>query len=256
MRAGLLRRLAGTFIRGPEPVTDQDWQRVLAALPWAAGLEPDRRERLRRLTTRFLADKAITAVGGLELDAHRRRLLAAMCCLPVLEYGYRGLSGWVELIVYPDTFRAHRSHYDERSGVLVEGEEELAGEAWDRGPVILSWGDIEADLAEPDAGYAVAVHEIAHKLDLLDGLFDGTPPLPSAWHRDWARDFQRAYDALCADLDTGREPAIDEYAASAPEEFFAVCSEYHFSAPDVLAAAMPDVAMHLSRFYGRSPMAS
>ncbi|WP_334131235.1 zinc-dependent peptidase, partial [Silanimonas lenta] len=40
-----------------------------------------------------------------------------------------------------------------------------------------------------------------------------------------------------------------------PEEFFAVCSEYHFTAPDLLREAFPAVAAHLERFYGPSPMA-
>ena len=56
-------------------------------------------------------------------------------------------------------------------------------------------------------------------------------------------------------LDAGADVDIDAYAAEAPEEFFAVCSEYHFSAPAVLRAALPTVAAHLERFYGRSPFA-
>ena len=48
------------------------------------------------------------------------------------------------------------------------------------------------------AGFCVAVHEMAHKLDVLDGELDGTPPLPDAWHGRWARDFQRAYDDFIA----------------------------------------------------------
>ena len=113
---------------------------------------------------------------------------------------------------------------------------------------------MQADIAEPDAGFCVAVHEMAHKLDALDGELDGTPLLPARWQREWARDFQRAYDRFCADVDAGRETAIDPYAAEAPEEFFAVASEYHFSAPALLAEAMPTVAVHLTRFYGPSPL--
>ncbi len=249
----LLQRLRRAFVPGPVHLDEAEWSRVVARVPWVAALDPARRERLRTLVGRFLRDKAIVPVGDFAIDAHQAQVLAALCCLPVLEFGYGGLAGWSELILYPDTFRAHRSHFDEHTGVLTEGEEELAGEAWDRGPVILSWGDIEADLAEPDAGFNVAAHEIAHKLDVLDGVMDGTPPLPRDWQRAWARDFQAAYDALCEDLDQGREPAIDAYAASAPEEFFAVCTEYHFSAPQALADAMPAVAAHLERFYGPSP---
>ena len=91
-------------------------------------------------------------------------------------------------------------------------------------------------------------------LDVLDGELDGTPPLPSRWQRAWARDFQRAYDAFCAEVDAARETAIDPYAAEAPEEFFAVATEYHFSAPWLLEAAMPEVAAHLARFYGPAPL--
>ena len=69
-----------------------------------------------------------------------------------------------------------------------------------------------------------------------------------------AADFQAAYDAFCAQVDAGMQTSIDPYAAEAPEEFFAVLSEYHFSAPALLAEAMPTVAVHLTRFYGPSPL--
>ena len=192
-------------------------------------------------------------MGGLELADGDRVLLAALCCLPLLEFGEQGLRGWSQLLVYPDAFRVRRSHVD-AAGVLHEWDDELAGEAWDHGPLVLSWADVRADLEEPDAGYCVAVHEMAHKLDVLDGELDGTPPLPGAWHRQWARDFQRAYDAFCEQVDAGAETAIDPYAAEAPEEFFAVATEYHFSAPALLEEEMPEVAAHLARFYGPSPL--
>ena len=85
---------------------------------------------------------------------------------------------------------------------------------------------------------------------------DGTPPLPRDWQKRWASDFQRAYDALCAEVDANRETMIDDYAAESPEEFFAVCSEYHFSDPRTLRDAFPRVAAHFERFYGPPPVAS
>ena len=174
--------------------------------------------------------------------------------MPLVEFGPEGLHGWSELLVYPDAFRVQRSHQDAH-GVLHEWDDELIGEAWERGPVILSWADVRADVAAPTEGYCVAAHEIAHKLDALDGALDGTPPLPRDWQRQWASDFQRAYDGFCRQLDADEEVAIDPYAAEAPEEFFAVCTEYHFSAPAALRAAMPEVAAHLQRLYG-PPMLS
>ncbi|TQM17311.1 hypothetical protein FB548_0691 [Pseudoxanthomonas sp. 3HH-4] len=248
---GLLRRL-----RRPSPsIQDELWRTVTTDTPWVSALDDVRSDRLRGLAARFLHQKTITPLAGLSLDDAQRVQLAALCCLPLLEFGESGLRGWSQLIVYPDAFRVQRTHTD-AAGVLHEWEDDLAGEAWDQGPLILSWADVQADLAEPDAGFCVAVHEMAHKLDALDGELDGTPPLPGEWHGRWARDFQRAYDDFCMQVDLGRETTIDPYAAEAPEEFFAVATEYHFSAPGVLADAMPEVAGHLRRFYGPSPLAT
>jgi MtfA peptidase len=247
----LLDRLLGRDVPDT-PLDPTAWSHVRAHLPWAAALEDARAARLSALAATFLRRKAITPVAGLELDDGDRALLAAACCLPLLEVGTAGLRGWSELIVYPDAFRVNRSHVD-AAGVLHEWEDELIGEAWDAGPLILSWADVQADCAEPDAGFCVAAHEMAHKLDALDGMLDGTPPLASALHHDWVRDFQRAFDAFNAALDRGDAPVIDEYAAESPEEFFAVATEYHFSAPADLRDAFPAVAAHLARFYGPPP---
>ena len=224
-------------------------------VPWVAALAPERETRLRGLAALFLQRKTITPLGELELDAVQRLTLAALCCLPLLEFGSEGLHGWSQLLVYPDAFRAHRSHVD-AAGVLHEWEDELIGEAWEQGPLVLSWADVEADLAAPRDGFCVAVHEMAHKLDALDGAMDGTPPLPREWQKRWASNFQRAYDAFCERVDAGRRVAIDDYAAESPEEFFAVCSEYHFSDPRTLRRAMPEVAAHLEKLYGPPIFAS
>ena len=247
---GLLQRL---FRRGPDRPDPALWQRMRARVRWVSALDTERDARLQSLVVRFLHEKTISPVGGLALDETQRTMLAALCCLPLLEFGAEGLHGWSQVIVYPDAFRAHRTHMD-AAGVLHEWEDELIGEAWEHGPLVLSWADIESDLAEPDAGFCVAVHEMAHKLDALDGVLDGTPALPRDWQRAWAQDFQRNYDAFVATVEAGHDVAIDPYAAEAPEEFFAVCSEYHFSDPATLRDVLPDVAVHLERFYGRSPM--
>ena len=244
-----MRRLRPT----PVPIDDGLWRGLADDLPWLPALAADRAQRLRALAGSFLHRKRISPVSELQLDDRQRLLLATLCCLPLMEYGENGLSGWSQLIVYPDAFRVHRSHVD-AAGVLHEWDDELVGESWEQGPLILSWADVQADLAEPHAGFCVAVHEMAHKLDVLDGALDGTPLLPRDWQRVWARDFQQAYDALCRVVDHGREPLIDAYASEAPEEFFAVVSEYHFSAPKRLRRAMPKVAAHLERFYGPSPL--
>lgn len=243
-----LRRLGG-MRSSPSRIDDDAWQRLLRRVAGARELPPEQQARLRQFAERFLADKAISAAADFELDDERRLVLAVSCCLPVLHLGYDWLRGWHELIVYPGEFGVRRHDYDEDTGVLSEWDDELVGEAWDRGPLILSWAEVEMDLIEPTAGYHVVAHEIAHKLDALDGHMDGTPPLPAARRAAWIRDFQRAFDTLQTDVDAGREPNIDPYAAEAPDEFFAVASEYHFTDPEYLREVLPEVAEHLARFY-------
>ncbi|QDH71888.1 zinc-dependent peptidase [Lysobacter alkalisoli] len=230
------------------------WRDACHGLPWVLALDETRQQRLAALVSRFLHEKTITPLGDLTLDETARCQLAALCCLPLIEFGAEGLHGWSQLIVYPDAFRVKRNHMD-AAGVLHEWHDELIGEAWEQGPLILSWADVQADCADPRAGFCVAAHEMAHKLDVLDGLLDGTPPLPRPWQREWARDFQTAFDALTAAVDAGEEIAIDPYAAECPEEFFAVATEYHFSDPALLRVEMPAVAKHLQRLYGPPPFA-
>jgi Mlc titration factor MtfA (ptsG expression regulator) len=248
-----LRSLFRRLLR-PDPIDDALWRDAIARVPFVSALDATRTAKLHTLATRFLRDKTITPIGDLALDDAQRVQLAALCCLPLIEFGAEGLHGWSQLLVYPDAFRVNRTHVD-AAGVMHEWDDELIGEAWESGPVILSWADIEADLASPREGFCVAVHEIAHKLDALDGVLDGTPPLPRTWQRDWAQDFQKAYDGFAELVDRNRKTEIDPYAAEAPEEFFAVCTEYHFSAPELLRRSLPTVAAHLERLYGPSPFA-
>lgn len=256
---GLIRFLRETFLprtrphHRPDSIDPVLWRTLCETTPWLSALDNVRAARLQALSARFLREKTITPLAGLQLDAGQKLQLAALCCLPLLEFGREGLRGWSQLLVYPDAFRVTRSHVD-AAGVMHEWDDELIGESWEAGPLILSWADVQSDLADPHAGFCVAVHEMAHKIDALDGALDGTPPLPRAWQREWARDFQRAFDAFAGEVAAGRDTRIDKYAAEAPEEFFAVCSEYHFSDPALLREAMPTVAAHLTRFYGPSPL--
>jgi hypothetical protein len=91
---------------------------------------------------------------------------------------------------------------------------------------------------------------------MLNGDANGYPPL----HRGmstaaWARDFERAYEDLCARVDAGEDTAIDPYATTAPAEFFAVLTEMFFEVPGLLDAEYPAVYRQLQQFYRQHPLA-
>ncbi len=234
-----------------KPITDADWVAALDAVPMLAPLDDAERSQLRELCTRFIASKSIEPVRGQRLDTAELVMLAAQACLPVLALGLEAYASWSSVVVYPGGFVARECEVDE-AGVEHEWDEARAGESWPQGPVILSWEDI-LDSGQGE-GYNVVIHEMAHKLDMLDGEANGRPPL----HRDmdaeiWRRDFSAAFADLKRRIDAGEASAIDDYATTDPSEFFAVTSEYFFDAPGVLENEYPAVYTRLCEFYRQRP---
>lgn len=237
--------------RRPAPIPEALWQRTLASLPFFATLTVDQQKRLKTLSERFLAEKEFTAAGGLELNDEICVAIAAQGCLPILELGLGAYGDWVGIVVYPDEFVVQREIAD-ADGVVHEFADVLAGEAWEGGPLLVSWRDVQ--MAGGD--YNVVIHEFAHKLDMLNGEVDGIPALHSTLTVDrWESVFFAAYDDFCARVDSGEETIIDPYASEAPEEFFAVLSECFFGIPDVVNAEYPALYALLREYFRQDPLA-
>ena len=246
-----LSRWIGGLIAPRPQITDADWNALLARSRLFDALDADARVRLRDFAARFLAKKIIEGAAGHVVSAEQRLAIATLACLPILHLDFDWLGGWRDVIVYPGEFRVKREHHDEHTGVITEGEDDLIGEAWERGPVILSWADVATDLNRPFDGFNVVAHEIAHKLDMLDGAMNGVPRLPRDIARsEWVDTLQTAYDRLVRAVERGRQTFIDPYATESADEYFAVVSELHFSDRAGLVRAAPDVAALLARFYG------
>ena len=97
-----------------------------------------------------------------------------------LKGGLAWYDDFVGIVVHPSEVVARRKTTDE-TGVVHEYDEVLAGEAMDRGPVMLSWQDVLASSVTRDEGYNVVIHEFAHKIDMRGGAADGCPPLPAGF---------------------------------------------------------------------------
>lgn len=230
-------------------VSDSQWARVEAGLPFLDYLVAADRPRLRRLALEFLAAKEFHGANGLELDDDILLSIALQASLPILNIGLQAYRGWVGVIVYPGDFVIPRREYDE-AGVVHEYHDEVLGEAWDGGPVLLSWFGGEGQ----PVGVNVVIHEFAHKLDMENGSVNGLPRLrPGMSRQAWAAAFTQAYEDFCTEVDNGAETAIDPYGAEHPGEFFAVVSEVFFELPHVLLHRFPQVYAQLALFYGVNP---
>ena len=228
---------------------EASWKRVAAKLSFLRGLSESDTDRLKQLVVLFLAEKEMHGAHGLRLTDEVRLSIAAQACLPILNLGLDAYQGWVGIIVYPGEFRVKKEEVDE-DGVVHTFEEELAGEAWPGGPVILSWEDVGLK----ERGYNVVIHEFAHKIH-MDGGGDESYP---AARKDmdptkWRKTLEEAYDRFCAQVDSDEPTFIDPYASEHPAEFFAVMSEAFFTESAVLARDWPELYGQFSAFYRQDP---
>jgi len=209
---------------------------------------------LRELTAWFLHSKSINGAQGLEVKLAMRVAVAVQACLLILNLDIDCFDNWVEVILYPGAFRVKHEQTD-AIGLVHNDANILSGEAWLRGPVILSWDDVERDTYHPNPGRNVVLHEFAHKLDGLNGVANGLPPLRRGMSRKrWAEDFSAAYAALTRQVTAGETTMINPYAAASPAEYFSVTSEYYFTAPDILKDCCPGVHRQLELFYRHAPV--
>jgi Mlc titration factor MtfA (ptsG expression regulator) len=254
-------------------IADSDWHAAVAGMPFLRGLSAQEDDALRSRAAWLLASKAFTGVRGLVVTDAIRLSVAIQAALPILELDPGLYEGWIEIVLYPGGFVIPRSQVDD-SGVVHEYLQPASGEAWDGGPVILSWED-SARVAP--GGANVVIHEFAHKLDLYGGEADGMPSLRA--HRDirpreWRRVLHASLDhfdamldkvesAIPSHIDPESDAAfpwydtlpLDPYAATDEVEFFAVSSEVFFVNPVPLARALPDWYGLLVRYYRQDPLA-
>jgi Mlc titration factor MtfA (ptsG expression regulator) len=250
------KRLRTAWVLRRHAIDDVLWKTVSSGLAPMQRLSSTQMAHLRSLATQFLHEKRFSAARGFELTPQRRLIIAIQAVLPILSLDLSLYRGWSEVIVYADLFKVTRTLQDD-NGVVHLQQEVLAGESWSQGPVILSWSDIEFELAHPGDGHNVVIHELAHKLDALNGRTNGMPPLHAEMRvGDWSESFGEAYNSLLHSLDDEGDAPIDSYAAESPAEFFAVVSEYFFTAPEILRDAYPRVYQQLSRYYRQTPIAT
>lgn len=232
-----------------------EWGAYLRAnMGYYGALDEREHERLHALVQVFVAEKHWEGCGGLELDDEIRVTIAGQACLLILELDHDLYRGIETILVYPSSviprrgFLAFGSYSGHPTPVAV------VGQAFTRGPIILSWDTALHGGMHPHDGQNVVYHEFAHKLDMLDGGADGIPPLPNhEAARRWFLVFEREHEALRARVERGHKTFLGAYAATDIAEFFAVATERFFEQPRALKRAHPEVYELLQGFYQQDP---
>lgn len=229
-----------------------DWQQILEAIGHYHFLDAASQGKLRDAARIFLAEKTFEGCGGLEVTDAMRLTIAALASILILELDGFYFDNVFTILVYPTGFVVPEQKPMGADVALVDESDHL-GEAHYRGPILLSWDEVEYAARHPGEGTNLVFHEFAHQLDMLNGAADGVPPLPrDQWPR-WQKIMGREYKHLCQAAERGRDTLIDPYGATNPAEFFAVVTETFFDQPRELRAGHPELYEVLRDYYRQDP---
>ncbi|MEJ2297758.1 MAG: zinc-dependent peptidase [Woeseiaceae bacterium] len=215
-------------------------------------LPDDLREQLHGHVNVFLDEKRFLGLGGQEITSEVAVTIAGTACMLLLNRETRYFPGFSSILVYPDTYEADQVDYD---GVVeTRKRSKRAGEAWHRGPVVLSWSNVKQGAADAGDGYNVVLHEFAHKLDEENNGTNGQPILHTAGHyKEWAEVLGREYRSFADRVSRRQNKVMDEYGLTSPAEFFAVATESFFEKSVAMQEALPDLYEQLEKFYSVDP---
>lgn len=218
-------------------------------------LTAEQRRKLRRLVQIFVSEKNWEGCGGLVMTDEIKVCVAAQACLLVVGMDDDQFFDHVlSILVYPTGYVAGGAHLSGK-GLIVEGEQSRLGEAWWRGPVVLSWAEARAGGRMETPGRNLVLHEFAHQLDMLNGrIADGTPPLKNKEQFDrWISVLGPEFDRLVENCRQGHHGSIDCYGATNPAEFFAVITEAFFERPNSLRLHHEETYSVLRDYYCLNP---
>jgi Mlc titration factor MtfA (ptsG expression regulator) len=219
-------------------------------------LDDVERAELHAMTQVLLEEKHWEGCGGLVLTDEIRVTIAAQACLLQLRLPHDYYRNVQSVLVYPSTVipPEHHLRVFDLGGTPVKIPVPIVGQALGQGPVILVWDAVLHGARNPEQGHNVVYHEFAHKLDMLDGVADGTPPIAD-------RDQFAKWVAVCSSeflrlrrlTEEGRQTFLDSYGGTNEAEFFAVATEEFFDRPLILREQAPDLYSVLSAYYRQDP---
>lgn len=233
------------------PQTDPDWeQEAVATVRMWRHLGPDETRRLLEQARTLDHTRHWEGLGGIEITPTMRARIAARACLLTVNIGLDLLTDVSAILVAP-TSHVRSIRQGAGGSMVTESEGCLLGEAMLHGPVRIAWDRVETEETAVGSS-SVIIHEFAHKVDMADGMANGTPPIGP---RQRAHQFDRALDQAWQHLRDG-EPAspLRTYAMTNRAEMFAVASEAFFLQPLELKDRFRPLYLALSDFYRQHPL--
>ncbi len=212
-------------------------------------MTPAETEALKSRVKIFVAEKHWEGCKGLQLNEEIKVTVAAQACLMLLGVDDYYFDNVKTILMYPQAFKRETG-----DGISQGKSQYRAGEAWQGGPIILSWKDSLRGGRNEDDGHNLVIHEFAHALDGLDGEMGGNVMFNDAAAGEaWLKVVDREYAQLVRAKESGRRTLLDHYGATNKAEFFAVASETFFELPRELSREHEQLFALLQKYYRVDP---
>lgn len=201
-------------------------------------LSPDGRNKFQARLCKVLKEVEFVGQHGLEITEDMK--LSVLFAKVQLTYGlnFFHFKRFKRFVLYPETFY---SRYFDR---------DLKGLTSAKGFVLLSWYDFEHGYQVDNDNYNLGLHEMAHVLRLMLRL---TPDIGTLIHQ-----LNRKMSSISLEerelAARGVPSILRDYAYTNEEEFFAVCVEYFFEAPQLLKEHKPEIYYILGKMLNQDPL--
>jgi Mlc titration factor MtfA (ptsG expression regulator) len=229
------RRAAG------KPLPPEWREFMLSHSAYYRGLDEDGKKRFERDIGLFFSDESIAAIGGAGVS-WQTRLLIGVGVASMLH----GRPDWEPPL--PDGITVYPGLSFDRN--YKAGKGNIAGQAPERGPLLIAEESLKQGFADPGDGHNVLIHELAHFFDREQRKISGRTPRRSRHARgdSWA-------DFLTVEWQRhlGHGSILPAYAALNEAEFFAVACEMFFENPRPLQTAHPELYGMLREFFNQDP---
>ena len=215
-------------------------------LSW--GLADQEMDRLQRIVKVFVAEKNWEGCEGVTVTEEMKVTIAGQAALLLLGVNDFYFDNVNSILIFPKAF------VRQTTDGLIATDSHRAGEAWQGGPIILSWQDTLSGGRNEHDGRNLVVHEFAHALDGLDGEMGGDVMFDdAAASLQWQQVVDKEFAELERCKQQGISTLLDHYGATNKAEFFAVSSETFFEKPRQLQQQHSELFQLLSKYYRVDP---
>jgi MtfA peptidase len=214
---------------------------LLSRSAYYRGLDDEGKERFERDIRLFSSDNKVIAIGGADVSWQTRLLIGAGVASML-----HGQPEWEPPL--PDGVTVYPGLSFDRN--YEAGKGNIAGQAPERGPLLIAEESLRQGFADPGDGHNVLIHELAHFFDREQRKISGRYPrrVRYAGSDSWA-------DFLTAEWQRHLQhgSVLPAYAALNEAEFFAVACEMFFENPRPLQTAHPELYAMLQDFFNQDP---